>query len=174
MVVVKGFNYKMRKAYLIFIALVFLNKIGLSTEQVPDILIVGNDTIYLQTFPIEDLNFKISPFKYGEYDFPHTGCWRGYQATWKVIDNKLFLIEVIRVDSIQDTLELEEYFRKNGYEPKLINGLIYADWFTADLEKYPSLYANKHCIFRTDNPKGKNVVLKFNKGVMIENRGDKK
>ncbi len=160
----------MKKVYLIFVVFVFLNKIGFSTEQIPDKLIIGNDTICLQTFPIEDLNFKIRPFKYGDYDFPHTGCWRGYQATWKVINNKLFLVEVTRADPTQDTLELEQYFRKNGYEPKIINGLIYADWFTAALEKYPSLYVNKACIYRSNNPKKKKLVLKFNRGVMIENK----
>jgi len=160
----------MKRVFLILIALVFLNKIGFSTEQISDKLIIGNDTICLQTFPLEDLNFKIRPFKYGDYDFPHTACWRGYQATWKVIENKLFLIEVIRVDSIPDTLDLEQYFIKNGYEPKIINGLIYADWFTADLEKYPALYVNKGCIYRSYNPKKKKVVLKFDKGEMIENK----
>jgi hypothetical protein len=94
----------------------------------------------------------------------------GYQATWKVIENKLFLIEVIRADSTQNKLELEQYFLKNGYKPKTINGLIYADWFTADLEKYPALYANKGCIYRSYKPNKKKVVLKFDKGVMIENK----
>ena len=160
----------MKKVFLIFIAFVLLNKIGFSTEQISDKLIIGNDTICLQIFPLEDLKFKIRPFKYGDYDFPHTGCWRGYQATWKVIDDKLFLIGIIRVDSISDTLELEQYFRKNGHEPKIINGLIYADWFTADLEKYPALYVNKGCISRSYNPKKKKVVMKFERGVMIENK----
>ncbi len=149
--------------------LLFVNGIY-ATEQISDKLIIGHDTICLQTFPIEDLNFKIRPFKYGNYDFSHTACWRGYQATWKVIDNKLFLVEVISVDSTPDTLELVQYFRKNGYEPKIINGLIYADWFTADLEKYLSLDVNKGCIYRSNTPKKKKVVLKFNRGVMLENK----
>ena len=160
----------MRKVLLIFIAFILSIKIGFSTEQISDRLIIGHDTICLQTFPLEDLKFKIRPFNYGDYDFPHTGCWRGYQATWKVIDNKLFLIEMNRVDSISETLDLEQYFRKNGYEPKIINGLIYAEWFTADLEKYPALYVNKGCIYRSYNPKNKKAVLKFDKGVMIENK----
>jgi len=160
----------MKQLILLFIAFVFLIKIGFSTEQISDRLIIGNDTICLQTFPLEDLKFKIRPFNYGDYDFPHTGCWRGYQATWKVIDNKLFLIEIIRVDSMAETLDLEQFFRKNGYEPNIINGYIYADWFTADLEKYPALYANKSCIFRSYDPKKKKVILKFDKGIMIENK----
>lgn len=160
----------MKKVYLILLAFVLLNKISFSTEQIPDKLIIGHDTVCLQTFPFEDLKFKIRPFDYGNYDFPHTACWRGYQATWKVIDDKLFLIEMIRKDSILNTPELAQYFRKNGYEPNIINGLIYADWFTADLEKYPALHVNTACIYRSHNPKKKKVVLRFDKGVMIENK----
>jgi hypothetical protein len=59
----------MKRVFLILIALVLLNKIGFSTEQISDKLIIGNDTICLQTFPLEDLNFKIRPFKYGDYDW---------------------------------------------------------------------------------------------------------
>ena len=158
---------------LIFIIVISLNY-SFATEQISDLLIIENDTICLQTFPLEDLNFKIRPFKYGDYDFPHTACWRGYQAIWKIIDNKLFLIEINRVDSINERLDLEKYFKRNDYEPEIINGLIYANWFSADLEKYPGLYVNKNCIYKSYNPKESKTIMKFDKGVLTENKKTKR
>jgi len=66
-----------------------------STPQTPDLLIVGQDTFYLEyTFPIEQLGLKISynPFnKYGEYEIMLSNCWRNYQAIWEIENNKLYL-----------------------------------------------------------------------------------
>ena len=150
--------------------ILFISTINLvySTEQKADFLIIGNDTIYLKSFPLEDLKFHIRPFKYGYFDFPSTACWRGYQATWKVIDNKLFLIEIAKADSTYEKLDIENYFRINNYLPQIINGLIYADWFSADLLPYILKY-NKYCLFKSYKPKGSKATIKFEKGVMIEN-----
>jgi hypothetical protein len=60
-----------------------------STEQYPDKLIIGEDTIYLKSFPLENLKLKKAPFDYGAYSFPSTGCYRGYVATWQIIDEAL-------------------------------------------------------------------------------------
>ena len=67
-----------------------------STEQIPDRLIIGKDTIYLKTFPLDYLRVKYkirkAPFDYGGgWDFPYTVCYRGYVATWQTIDDFLTL-----------------------------------------------------------------------------------
>ncbi|MFA6705080.1 MAG: hypothetical protein WCS10_02720, partial [Bacteroidales bacterium] len=85
----------MRKSILLIIILfISITKVS-ATEQFSDLLIIKNDTFFLKTFPLEKLKLKLkvkqSPFKYGDYGFPHTACYRGYLATWKIIDNKLFL-----------------------------------------------------------------------------------
>ena len=106
----------MRKATLI-LSLFIISIIKVSaTEQIPDLLIIENDTFYLKTFPLEQLRLKkkikVAPFDYGDYGFVSTACYRGYVATWKVIDDKLMLIEVEKVDSISEKLNIVEYFKK--------------------------------------------------------------
>ena len=89
----------MKRLTTIFFFLLSTIPLALSADQIHDLLIIGKDTILLKSFPLEELNFQIRPFRYGRYDFPGPTCWRGYQATWKVIDNKLFLVEISKVDA---------------------------------------------------------------------------
>lgn len=111
----------MRRAILI-LSLFIISIIGVhATEQIPDLLVIGNETFYLKTFTLEQLRIKykikVSPFNYGDYQFFSTTCYRGYVATWKVIDDKLMLIEIDKVDSIREKLDIAEYFKKANYEP---------------------------------------------------------
>jgi len=146
-----------------------------STEQIPDLLVIGKDTFYLKTFPLEKLEFEKSPFSYGEFNFPHTGCWRGYRATWKIIDNKLALLEVEKVDSINQKLDIIDFFKQNNYSPKMVNRYVYADWFNSKLliysspyyYGYPGLYLEEEYPWRKDK---KNVQLVFEKGILKENK----
>ncbi len=157
---------------LLILLFVFISTIDFvySTEQRADFLIIGSDTICLKSFPLEELKFQIRPFKYGDLDLPSTACWRGYQATWKVIDNKLCLIEIVKADSTHEKLDIENYFKINSYSPKIINGLFYADWYSADLEPYIRKYGNKSCLFKSYRPKKSKAIIKFEKGIMIENK----
>lgn len=150
-----------------------------ATEQFPDKLIIENDTLYLKSFPLEELRikgkFQKSPFEYYEnIDFPHTGCYRGYVATWKVIDNKLFLIEIEKVDSTNQKLNIIEYFNENNYKPRLINGQIFADWYSDTLKRYDYFmyYFNSQRYYLADdylkNPENKNELI-FNHGILTHN-----
>jgi len=131
----------MKRFFLIFAVTFSSIPIALSTEQISDILIIGEDTVYLKSFPLEHLRItqKLSaPFDYGRFSFASTACWRGYVATWQIIDEKLVLIEV-RTDpsSTTDiTLNILEYFDNNGYIPKTINGYVVADWYSDTLVSY--------------------------------------
>ncbi len=145
-----------------------------STEQLSDLLIIENDTIYLKSFPLEKLGFEKSPFSYGEFNFPHTGCWRGYCATWKIIDNKLALLEVEKVDSTKQKLDIIDFFKQNNYSPKFVNGYVYADWFDSKLLIYSSphyyRYSGLYLEEEYEWTKNKNnVQLVFEKGILKEN-----
>ena len=169
----------MKKQFLILILLIFSCSVVLSTEQFPDILIVENDTVFLKSFPLEDLiskkKFQKKPFTYGEYSYPHTACWRGYVATWKIIDSKLMLLEVMKVDSTLEKLNVIEYFELNNYDPTIINGLVFADWYTSNLYKYefPTYdYSYEQFLvcnypISTDN---KRIELSFKEGCLISNQ----
>lgn len=145
-----------------------------STEQLPDLLIIENDTIYLKSFPLEKLEFEKPPFSYGEFNFPHTGCWRGYCATWKIIDNKLALIKVEKVDSTNQEVNIIDFFKQNDYSPKFVNGYVYADWFNAKLLIYSApnyyRYAGLYLEEEYEWTKSKNnVQLIFENGILKEN-----
>lgn len=165
------------KNRIFFIVFVFVSilKVG-ATEQVSDLLIIKNDTFYLKTFPLEKLNLKKSPFMYGNYSFPHTGCWRGYIATWKIIDDKLFLLQVEKADTSNEKLDIIKYFKQNNYTPKLIDGLILADWYSDTLARYDycQLYFNSDRFYLINYyPQiysNIDIELIFEKGQLIENR----
>ena len=98
-----------------------------------------------------------------------------YIATWKIIDNKLFLLEVKKADRTEEKLNLLKYFESINYTPVLINGLIMADWYSDTLIDYSSsydiitrkeLYLEKHYGFRKDAI----IQLIFKQGRLIGNR----
>ena len=169
----------MKKTVLLSTILSLSITFSFATEQFSDILIIENDTIFLKSFPLEELRlkekFKVSPFEYyANIDFPHTGCYRGYVATWKVIDNKLFLIEIEKVDSTRQKLNIEDYFNKNDYKPCLVDGQIFADWYSDTLKQYgyfmyyfdsERYYLSKDYL---KNPEKKNELI-FNHGILTEN-----
>lgn len=140
-----------------------------SVDQRPDILIIGSDTIMLKSFPLEELGFKERPFSYGKYDFPGEDCYRGYQAVWKVIGNKLFLTDLIKVDDPMTRIDIVEYFHRNEYIPIVINGAIFADWFTKDLTPYPRDFDFFGCIWKSRIKKCK-PAMRFENGVIKLNR----
>jgi hypothetical protein len=159
---------------LLLIAFLFTSLNCYSTEQIPDVLIIEKDTFYLKSFPLEKLEFEKSPFSYGEYNFPHTGCWRGYRATWEIIDNKLLLTEVVKIDSTNQKLDIIDFFKQNNYTPELVNGYVYADWYTSRLMTYSSIDFYRYTGFYLEEEypwikNKKNVQLDFKKGILKEN-----
>jgi len=168
----------MRKK-IIILTLIVISIIKVSaTEQISDLLIIVNDTFYLKTFPLENLRLKekikIDPFDYGEYGFVSTACYRGYVATWRVVDNKLLLIDVERDDSINEKLDILNYFKIIGYSPTLIDGHVYADWYSDTLKRYDyfSYYFNSERFYLSVDylkEPDKKIELIFNKGLLISN-----
>ena len=105
---------------------------ALSTEQISDILIIENDTVYLQTFPLDYLRVNVPLLNYYE----HPLCLRGYVATWQIIDDALTLNKVVILDSVGTQLNIIEYLENNDYNPKIIDGFLIADWYSDTLKHY--------------------------------------
>lgn len=138
-------------------------------DQLPDILIVGKDTIFLKSFPLEDLGFSKRPFTYGQYDFPGEYCYRGYQATWKVKGNKLYLTEITKADASKEKLDMVQYFMSNDYIPIISEGAIFADWFTKDLTSFPRNYTYWGCVWKSKTKKQR-PSLRFENGILRLNK----
>jgi hypothetical protein len=166
----------MRRLFLILGTIFLAFSTASSTEQIPDKLIIGKDTIYLKSFPLDNLKLKKAPFNYGELSFPSTGCWRGYVATWQIIDTNLILKEIQKIDSAKTQVNIVEYLSENGYNPKTINGYVLAEWYSDTLKyydfftynrayKFDEFYVSKDYLRGED----KKIELVFESGKLIKN-----
>jgi len=85
----------MRNIFIIILGILITSNV-FGTAQIPDILIYNNDTISLYSNPLESFYNEKNPRpkNFGIDGCWSTACWRGYQATWQIIDKKLYLIEI--------------------------------------------------------------------------------
>lgn len=82
-----------------FVSLIILivsNVFG--TKQLPDFIIIEGDTVFLFNYPLEEesssgIKTKLDSFV-SNYSTPCSGCYRGYQATWQIKSDKLYLNEI--------------------------------------------------------------------------------
>jgi len=159
------------KRFIILLTLIVLNSgICSATPQIPDLLVIGKDTFYLVSFPLEDLKLNKAPFNYGGYSFPHTACWRGYQATWEIKENKLFLVQIIKVDSTKEKLDIVTYLKENNVSPTVIDGFILADWYSASFRKFIWWETDYRNYLEASHEKVLNPKLEIKKGLVIKNR----
>jgi len=171
------------KRFLLIAVINFLTfSTALATEQVSDLLIIEKDTFYLKSFPLENLriNGKVLESPFG---ISSTGCYRGYIATWQIIDGTLALIEVRKFDSSKQNLQgdifnIIEYLKNNGYNPKIINGFVIADWYSDTLKRYDyiltEIFAMRDRFYLRGNEYSsrrddKKTELVFENGKLIEN-----
>ncbi|TRX63176.1 hypothetical protein [Carboxylicivirga sp. M1479] len=119
--------------------LVLLPTRMMATEQEPDLLIIGNDTLLIKSFPLEDLELKFRPFGLTQETAPSTACWRGYRAVWRVENDSIFLEGIISCStdfSIRPKIkeqDINEFLEKNNLKSKLVNKKVFADWFSNNM-----------------------------------------
>lgn len=94
------------------------------TAQVRDILIYKNEEFQLACEPLKEyLKTEELPFKLVS---PHTACWRGYQAKWSIVDDKLYLIEW--KGYILDYMQIGMGYLFPDKET------VFAEWFTGEIK----------------------------------------
>jgi hypothetical protein len=79
---------------IIWVALLLTFKVSIATEQVPDLLIIGSDTLKMYQSPLEfykDFSDKVNETTNGE---EYSSCYRGFIATWTIKNNVLYLTKV--------------------------------------------------------------------------------
>jgi hypothetical protein len=93
------------------------------TMQDLDIIIIKGVQYSLWTFPLDTYwtKWKRKP----KVQVNRTSCWRGYVATWEIIDNVLYLKDII-YSTPEGDVGLDYLFPKE-------TGMIKADWFTGEL-----------------------------------------
>ncbi|MFK7907838.1 MAG: hypothetical protein AB8B69_22090 [Chitinophagales bacterium] len=126
-----------------------------ATIQDPDLLLIEGDTVYLKSFPLEDLELQCRPFGLTLLTAPNSGCWRAYQAIWRLENDSLFLEkiftcpvfqrlqndslssgEILGYSSILEPSREEnilELFHENDLEATVVRGRIFADWYHKEL-----------------------------------------
>lgn len=99
-----------------------------ATHQIGDKLIVGLDTSWIETFPLEGYLDSKGNRKLGGLE-PITGCtalWRGYSATWLIENDSLFLVscelDVCSDNAVDVDLNVEFGSRR-----------VFAEWFSYKL-----------------------------------------
>lgn len=159
------------KKYILLITLSILSvSKSYSTIQRPDILIIEGDTIHLRWHFI--LEMLQPPFVSPE-SFESTACWRGYLATWIVLDNKLYLKDIVKDNNRDEKIDLSSHFKKYGYTPRIENGMILADWYTGGFNvKSEKFRKHKYYYDESSSPKKRKII--FDKGILIFNNLKKK
>jgi len=110
------------------------------TAQACEKIIYANEQNSLASLPLDSYlaSKKLKPFKY-----TNTGCWRGYVGSWKIQDDKLFLIDLTGTNEQGETLRLSSLFPNKAE--------VFANWFSGELripkEKLSNLYMAGSCRF---------------------------
>ena len=95
------------------------------TAQIPDRLLLDGETHSLFSNPLEyyfgDTNPRPEILR---ESMTCTACWRGYIATWEIMDEQLFLTQVTPMGQEQDILD--KIFPDSS-------GKVLADWFSGTL-----------------------------------------
>lgn len=147
-----------------------------ATEQEDDLLIIGNDTVYLKTFILEKLELKYPPFGNTRETAPSTACWRGYKAVWRIADNKLYLEKILRcyLDPKAGEENIFELFQKNGLKFETKDNMILAGWCSYDFYKMTfsiaKYYKDKLYLYDgwSNMRKESDVILRIEKGSVIK------
>lgn len=102
-----------------------------ASPQFPDYLIIGKDTLSIYFLPINELDSIKQKQLFKNLEINNEikisfNLWRGYQAYWKLENNKLFLT------GFKDNSHSENILRAT-FGDKYENGKVLADWFSSYL-----------------------------------------
>jgi len=136
----------------ILLLLLFIGNLSFSqcVHRLPDLLIWENDTIPIQSFPLEDYS-KVNIIKLFSEKGIKTNGWaqtKNYQAEWKIIENKLYLSNIYSLNYKKDNYKAD---LNDLFPAKSKKGLIQANWYSN------TLFA----------PKGKHIWLGVSPGCKI-------
>lgn len=121
------------------------------TAQIPDLIIYKGDTLSLFSCPLNSYPDQalLNPESlFGGKGCFYTACWRNYIATWEIINNELFLVEIRNAcyptelrevsASYKSHVDIEtignEFADLNAlFTDRMQNGKVKADWVTGKL-----------------------------------------
>jgi len=119
-----------------------------SSPQVPDYLIIKNDTIPTYNLLVEQYLQKIKNDNGRLFDLSFRNsidgalgsslnCWRGYQAIYKIENDSLFVTKLIDCHSLQSKATNSNNYLKKLFGDKVKNNKVFIDWFSGNIN-FPS------------------------------------
>jgi hypothetical protein len=147
----------MRKYYifLLFIFIFTANIFG--TVQQSDYIIYNGIKYYLDyENPMEEY-FKKFPFRLPKSNIISTNLWRGYIATFEIIDYELWVIDV---EILGESIEADELI---SVKNKSFNGKdkLKLDWFSGLLALSQSIYSNEIEYYNIIEIEKGNIILEY-------------
>lgn len=91
------------------------------SDQTPESLIFEGEKCNMCTEPL-NAYFRMIGEK-PDFEWPHSGCIRGYEGTWEISDGKLYLIHLSGITKAGDAVNLETIFPDSTER-------VFADWYT--------------------------------------------
>lgn len=127
----------MKRFLMSFLLILSFSIFVLATAQTPDVLIYDSKTYDLFSNPLESrYNGENRPTFWVSPNTQSSGNWRGYVATWEIVNNNLYLIKIdswfcktsIRTKNGCRQITLRDLFGKT-----VENGKVSASWFSGSL-----------------------------------------
>jgi hypothetical protein len=100
---------------LLFVSFLLLSLKSFATAQVPDYLIVGKDTLFIQSNPLEEY-FKKHPIQENLIKNISSANWRGYIAYFKFLDGKLVVENIYKEDYVENKNGKTDYILTSIYK----------------------------------------------------------
>lgn len=148
-----------------FCILTFLNT--KASPQAPDYLIIGKDTLSIYFLPLNGLDTVTRKDFFNNLNPDTSGIsytvnlWRGYQAYWQIIDNKLYLAGIKGHSNSNEIL-------KNTFPNQYKNGKVFAYWFSSYLATSKSKMLKWDGVF--SRTYFKEEIFDFKKGNLTNKR----
>ena len=158
------------KKILGLLILVSISQLVFSTGQVPDYLIVDNDTIAIFANPLEQYFEKAGNREIiGLEGCGSTACWRGYKAIWELKNDSLFLTTITSCHSGDWCTDIKDADLELMFGDDYKNNSVFASWFTGDImapkgELVQYVHMGYGSIYE------KELYLTFDNGIKIKER----
>lgn len=125
----------MKRLFYLLTALIFPLTV-FSTAQEGDILIWNGDTLAIFSNPLElrdDID-SLRPKLFGDQEASmNTACWRGYIAEWTLIENEIYLTNILSCNYYADSIKSIKSDLKTVFGAEYKNGKVKASWITGKI-----------------------------------------
>ncbi|WP_291125566.1 hypothetical protein [Flavobacterium sp. UBA6031] len=152
------------KKYAILL-LSILPLITFATTQNSEILIYKSDTLLTSDCPLDilmetNLTIKKRITNYTDTICEISTCWRGYNGTWQIQNDSLFLKNL--------TSSCEDYIfdlKKTFSGRKIRNGKVFANWYSGEIKAY--YHIGKFKDLDTTKYNTKSLIATIKKGIIV-------